>query len=161
MPVRVCRVFGWASLRVAAMLAAFAVPAAAQSVSLPAADTTLRGGAYDDMNFGTRDLETKSSTDPSYVRRAILKFDTHTTSPAGSPINSATLTLTVKSGSVNGRHLAVYCVPLGFDEFATTWRFRKGTSYWTTPGGDVNHQHGVVTATNAPGSKINIDVTAI
>jgi endonuclease/exonuclease/phosphatase family metal-dependent hydrolase len=143
------------------MLAAFAVPAAAQSVSLPAADTTLRGGAYDDMNFGTRDLETKSSTDPSYVRRAILKFDTHTTIPAGSPINSATLTLTVKSGSVSGRHLAVYCVPLGFDEFATTWRFRKGTSYWTTPGGDVNHQHGVVTVTNAPGSKINIDVTAI
>jgi endonuclease/exonuclease/phosphatase family metal-dependent hydrolase len=161
MPVRVCKGFGWAGLRVAAMLAAFAVSAAAQSVSLPAADATLRGGAYDDMNFGAGDLETKASTDASAVRRAILKFDTHTTIPAGSPINSATLTLTVKGGSVSGRHLAVYCVPSSFDEFQTTWRLRKGSLYWTTPGGDVGHQHGAVAVTNVGGSKVNIDVTAI
>ena len=63
MPVRVCKRFGWASFRVAAMLVAFALPAAAQTVTLPAADATLRAGAYDDTNFGLGDIETKSSTD--------------------------------------------------------------------------------------------------
>lgn len=161
MPVRVCKGFGWVSFCVVAMLIAFAIPAAAQTVSLSAWDATLRGGAFDDMNYGGGDLETKASTDPSTLRRALLKFDTHTTIPAGSPINSATLTLTVKTGNPTLRHLAVYCVPSSFDEYQTTWRLRKSSSYWSTPGGDLGHQHGVVTVTNAPGSKVTIDVTAI
>jgi endonuclease/exonuclease/phosphatase family metal-dependent hydrolase len=161
MPVRVCKGFGWASVLVVAMLMAFAIPAAAQTVSLRAWDATLRGGAYDDMNFGGGDLETKASTDPSALRRALLKFDTHNTIPAGSPINSSTLTLTVRTGNAAVRHLAVYCVPTSFDEYQTTWRLRKGTLYWNTPGGDLGHQHGVVTVTNVAGSKVTIDVTAI
>src|SRR3954452_24522859 len=146
MSVRVCRRFGWGGVRVAALLAAVACPAAAQVVSLPAADATIRPGIYERTNFGDQDfLETKSSNDPDHVSRVLLKFDTHTTIPAGSQINSATLTLTVKSGSVASRRLAVYCVPSSFDEYQTTWRNRKDTLDWGTGGGDVRHRHGVVT----------------
>lgn len=162
MSVRVCNGFGWNGVRLAAMLLAFAAPALAQSVSLSAEDATLRPGIYEDVNFGNQTfLETKSSTDLDKVRRTLLKFDTHQTIPAGSRINSATLTLTVKSGSVPLRHLAVYCVPSSFDELQTTWHLRKGTLNWGAPGGDVEHQHGVVAVTNVAGSKVTIDVTAI
>jgi endonuclease/exonuclease/phosphatase family metal-dependent hydrolase len=161
MSVRVCKTFVWGSFRMAIILAIYAVPATAQTVSLPAADTTLRDGIYADVNFGSGDLETKASTNPSLVRRALLKFDTHTTIPAGSRIDSATLTLTVKSGSVPSRRLAVYCVPSSFDEFQTTWHLRKDSLSWSTPGGDVKHQHGTVVVTNVAGSKVTIDVTAI
>jgi endonuclease/exonuclease/phosphatase family metal-dependent hydrolase len=162
MPLRVCNGFRWIGLRVAAMLIAFATPASAQSVSLPAWDVTLRAGIYEDVNFGNQGfLETKSSTNPDKVRRALLKFDTHRTIPAGSRIDSATLTLTVRSGSVRSRHLAVYCVPSSFDELQATWHLRKGTLNWGAPGGDVGHQHGVVAVTNVAGSKVIIDVTAI
>jgi endonuclease/exonuclease/phosphatase family metal-dependent hydrolase len=162
MPVRVCKGSGWASFFVAAMLVAIAVPAMAQSVSLPAADVTLRPGMYEDTNFGSQAfLETKASDDPDSLRRALLKFDTHTTIPAGSTINSAILTLTVKSGSVASRSISIFCVPESFDEFQTTWHLRKSSMNWSTAGGTLGHQHGVVTVTNVAGSKVNIDVTAI
>jgi endonuclease/exonuclease/phosphatase family metal-dependent hydrolase len=162
MPVRVCKGSGWASLFAAAMLMAIAVPAMAQTVSLPAADVTLRPGMYEDTNFGSQGfVETKASNDPDSLRRTLLKFDTHTTIPAGSPINSAILTLTVKSGSVASRTISVFCVPESFDEFQATWFVRKSSMNWSTPGGTLGHQHGVVTVTNVPGSKVNIDVTAI
>jgi endonuclease/exonuclease/phosphatase family metal-dependent hydrolase len=132
------------------------------TVSLPAADTTLRPGMYEDTNFGSQSyLETKASTNPDTYRRALLKFDTHTTIPAGSQINSAKLTLTVRSGSVPTRTIAFYCVPSSFDEFQSTWHVRKGTLDWATAGGDLGHKHGAVTVTNVAGSKVTIDVTAI
>jgi endonuclease/exonuclease/phosphatase family metal-dependent hydrolase len=144
------------------MLLALAVPATAQTVSLPAADTTLRPGMYEDTNFGSQGyLETKASTDPDTRRRALLKFDTHNTIPAGSQINSATLTLTVRSGSVPTRTIAYYCVSSSFDEFRATWHLRRGTLDWATPGGDLGHKHGQVTVTNVTGSKVTIDVTGI
>jgi endonuclease/exonuclease/phosphatase family metal-dependent hydrolase len=162
MPVRVRRRFGWASFGVLAMVGAFAVSASAQTVTLPAADTTLRAGTYDATNFGgDADIETKASLDASTIRRTLLKFDTHTTIPAGSTINSATVTLTVHTGNSSLRHLAVYCVPSSFSEFQTTWKLRNATTPWTTPGGDVVHQHGVATVTNVTGSKVTIDVTGI
>src|SRR3982750_571642 len=162
MAVRVCRRVGWGCVCVAALLAAFAGPAAAQVVSLPAADATIRPGIYERTNFGDQDfLETKSSNDPDRVRRALLKFDTDTAIPAGSEINSATLTLTVKSGSVHSRRIAVYCVPSSFDELQTTWNLRKGALNWRTGGGDVGHHHGVFIVTNVPGSKVTVDVTGI
>jgi endonuclease/exonuclease/phosphatase family metal-dependent hydrolase len=158
----VCARFGWSGLPLVAALALIARPASAQSVTLGAADATIRSGIYEDVNFGDQEfLETKSDKDADKVRRTLLKFDTHTTIPAGSVINSATLTLTVKDGSVPSRRLAVYCVPSSFDEHQTTWHLRKGALDWGTSGGDVRHQHGVVVVTNIPGSKVTIDVTRI
>src|SRR4051812_25312418 len=162
MPVRVCKHFRWSRWNLTVLLALVAAPASAQSVTLGAADTTIRPGIYEDMNFGSQGfLETKSDKNPNKIRRALLKFDTHNTIPAGSEINSATLTLTVQTGSVASRRLAVYCVPSSFDEYQTTWRNRKDTLDWGTGGGDVRHRHGVVTVTNVPGSKVTIDVTRI
>lgn len=161
MPIRVRTVWVCSGVLAVALMAISAAPAAAQTVSLPASDATLRSGAYADTNFGVGDLETKNNTEADLVRRTLLKFDTHTTIPAGSPITSATLTLTVKGGNVPGRHLAVYCVPSSFDEFQVTWRLRKDTSFWNAPGGDTGHQHGTVAVTNVTGAKVTIDVTAI
>lgn len=162
MSVRVCKHLEWSGLCAAAMLALFARPASAQSVTLAAADATIRPGIYEDVNFGSQEfLETKSDKNPNKIRRALLKFDTDTTIPPDSEIKSAILTLTVKGGSVPSRHLAVYCVPSSFDEHQTTWNLRNEKVSWGTPGGDVRHQHGVVEVTNVPGSKVTIDVTRI
>src|SRR5262245_105656 len=55
---------------------------------------TIRGGTYAGKNLRTI-LETRASSDPEYLRRALLKFDTQNTIPAGRSITSATLTMTV------------------------------------------------------------------
>lgn len=160
MPVRVCNGFRW-GFRVVAMLASFAAPAAAQTVSLPAADATLRGGSYANTNFGSDYLATRASNDESYERRALLKFDTHNTIPAGSNIASATLTLTVRGGNDDTRRVAAYCVPSSFDEFVTTWRLRKAGLYWSAPGGDLGHQHAIANVTNVAGSKVTYDISQV
>src|SRR5689334_20133943 len=69
--------------------------------------TTLRGGSYADTNQGA-DLETKTSSDMSVTRRALLKFDT-TTIPVGTAIASAKLTVTVASGGATAsRRISAY-----------------------------------------------------
>lgn len=161
MPVRVCKKFGWASLGIIALLVGVPAPTAAQSVTLPAGDATLRAGAYANTNFGSGDLETKADTDPDYLRHALLKFNTQTAIPAGSSITSATLTLTVHNGGLPVRHLAVYCVPSTFNQTEVTWISRSSAKPWSDPGGDVGHLHGTVTVTNVAGSKVAFDVTAI
>ena len=55
--------------------------------------TTLRGGSYADTNQGA-DLETKTSSDMSVTRRALLKFDT-TTIPVGTPIEEVEICVSV------------------------------------------------------------------
>ena len=92
-------------------LAIGAATAAAQS-TLTLTDssaTTLRGGSYASTNFSHQTIiETRASSDASYVRRGLLKFDTHTTLPEGTPIASAKLTITVAGGSAETRTLSAY-----------------------------------------------------
>ncbi len=120
--------------------------AAAQTVVLnqpgsQVTDTTIRSGAYANTNFDGQVLITRrSSSDPDWERRTLLKFDTENAIPAGAQIASATLTLTVKSGlgsSGATRPLRAVRVPIGFLEEDATWRIRMGSSYWSSPGGDV------------------------
>src|SRR5206468_12810865 len=71
---------------VAVVAAAAAPHAAAQPIVLTQSNaTTLRGGAYASTNFAGAPVETRASADASYVRRALFKFDTHTTLAAGTP----------------------------------------------------------------------------
>jgi endonuclease/exonuclease/phosphatase family metal-dependent hydrolase len=144
-----------------AFVACFATggPASAQTLALAAEDTTLRGGAHSGTNFGRDILVTRDSDDPTYVRRALLKFDTHTTIPAGANIGSAVLTLTVRGGNDESRRLAAFCVPSPFGETAATWNDRKAGVRWRTPGGDTVHRHGAATVTNTAGSRVRLDVT--
>ena len=83
----------------AGLLAASAGVAGAQTtVTLhepeqPRVAVSVPGGTYASTNLRTI-LETRSSTYPEYTRRALLKFDTQNTIPAGSSITSAILTIT-------------------------------------------------------------------
>src|SRR5262249_8598385 len=71
---------------------------------------TLRGGSYANTNLKTI-LETRSSDDLEYARRALLKFDTQNTIKEGTSVTKATLTITVKDGSDDGtRRIGVYQV---------------------------------------------------
>src|SRR5688572_18531620 len=96
----------WLGVRTVAMALAGAAlmlpsPAAAQWTTvlevpvIDMADTTIRGGAFADTNYAFEPLVTRDSEDPSYVRRALLKFDTENRVPYRAQIESAKLTLTV------------------------------------------------------------------
>jgi endonuclease/exonuclease/phosphatase family metal-dependent hydrolase len=127
-------------------------------------DTTIRSGSSANKNFDGEPLITRSSDDPEWERRAILKFDTENFLTKGTRIASATLTLTVKTGlgsSGQTRPLQAFRVTQAFQEGEATWMTRQGTSRWGTPGGDVAGQVGAGNASNKAGAKVNIDLTSL
>ena len=128
-------------------------------------DTTLRSGAYANTNFDNAPLVTRRSTsDPDWERRALLKFDTDTYVPAGAQITSATLTLTVKSGlgtAGANRALRAYRVVGPFLESEATWMTRMDQDRWSAPGGDVAENYGTAWSSNVPGAKVTFNVTAL
>jgi len=142
--------------------------AAAQTIVLnqpgsQVTDTTIRSGSYANTNFDGQPLITRRSTDPEWERRSLVKFNTDKYIPRGAQIASATLTLTVKSGlgsSGATRPLRALRVPIGFLEEDATWRLRMGSSYWSTPGGDVAEEVGTANASNVAGAKVVIDLTS-
>lgn len=122
--------------------------------------TTLRAGTYANTNQGD-DLETKTSTDPSVTRRALLKFDT-TTIPVGTPIASAKLTITVQSaGATVSRRIAAYQGTDSWDQTQATWNSRRTGQPWTTVGGDLGALLDSQLVSNAAGTKVTFDVTAL
>ena len=145
------------------LVLAGAIPAAAQSVKLTNANaTTLRGGAYAGTNYGSQPvLETRASDDLSYERRAILKFDTQNTIPAGSSVSSAVLTITVAGGNSASRSIGLYRVPTSYDESAANWTKRKSSTSWSEAGGDTAERFAVATVTNVAGSRVAFDVTSL
>jgi endonuclease/exonuclease/phosphatase family metal-dependent hydrolase len=161
MSVRVYGIFGTRVLHTIAALALFSGAAHAQTVTLPAyEDTTLQGGAYENTNFGNADLVTRASPeDPTWIRHALLKFDTHNTIPAGTTITSAMLTVTVKGGNSEIRTLTASCVAESFWEHESTWRRRSNTLSWSQPGGTMTHAHGTAIASSVPGSTITFNMT--
>jgi len=101
-------------------------------------DTTIRGGAFAATNFDGGLLATKLSSNATYIRHALVDFDTGTTIPAKSGIQSATLTLTVHSGGPQPlRTIGVYPVTRGFTDREATWDTATVTTPWTTAGGDL------------------------
>ena len=126
-------------------------------------DTTLRGGAYANTNYDSQPLITRRSTsDPDWERRALLKFDTRHYVPPGAQIVSATLTLTVKSGLGSAgqtRPLHAYRVVGAFLEGDATWLTRMDSARWSTPGGDVGEHRRRGLSSNVAGAKVTFDVT--
>ena len=138
--------------------------AAAQTLTLTDANAaTLRGGTYATTNFGASGiLETRASGDASYMRRALLKFDTNTTIAQGTPISKATLTVTVGTGSdAETRTLSAYHVTSSYDESVVTWNMRKSSTAWSQPGGDLGARYATATITGTAYSKVTFDVTAL
>jgi hypothetical protein len=95
-------------------------------------DTMIRAGSSANTNFNGQDFfATCASTNVEYLRRALLKFDTQNTMPAGSPIQSATLTLTIKiAGTDATRTIGVSPVTTSFLEEEAMSTSPRST--WTT-----------------------------
>jgi len=122
--------------------------------------TTLRGGSYADTNQGN-DLETKTSSDASVTRRALLKFDT-TTIPVGTSIASAKLTVTVQSGgATTSRDITAYQGTDSWDQTQATWNSRRSGQPWSTAGGDLGARLDTQIVSNAAGSQVTFDVTSL
>ncbi|HEX6975252.1 MAG TPA: DNRLRE domain-containing protein, partial [Vicinamibacterales bacterium] len=149
----------------AALLLATAVaaPVAAQDVTLTdSMATTVRGGSYAATNYASAQvLETRASSDASYVRRVLLKFDTQNTIPQNTSIASAKLTLTVAGGNAESRTLTAYRVSTSYDEPQATWNARYTGTAWSKLGGDIAEARGTATVTAAVGSDVTFDVTAL
>ena len=123
--------------------------------------TSIRGGQYANTNQGA-DLETKTSTDASVTRRALLKFDTQNTIPEGQVVTSAKLTVTVASaGTVATRHLAAYQVTQTWDQTQATWNLRRTGESWNTAGGDLGTKLSTVAVSNVAGTKATFDITPL
>ena len=160
--VRACEMFGWRVLQMFAAIALVAGSANAQTITLPAyEDTTLQGGVYENTNFGSGDLVTRASSDATWTRHSLLKFDTHNTIPAGATIQSATLTVTVKGGGSETRTVAAFCVPESFWENEATWRRRNATLYWSQAGGTAIHAHSSALASPVSGARVTFDAKAL
>ncbi|MGH9411735.1 MAG: DNRLRE domain-containing protein, partial [Vicinamibacterales bacterium] len=148
----------------ASLLIAGAGTAAAQTLTLTNGNaTTLRAGSYANTNFGSLPtLETRASDSADYVRRALFKFDTHTTLAQGTPIKSATLTITVASGSDDEtRTLAAYYETQSYDEFSATWNNRSSGTSWSKAGGTMGSRYATATITGTAGTKVSFDVTSM
>jgi endonuclease/exonuclease/phosphatase family metal-dependent hydrolase len=125
-------------------------------------DTTIRGGTYAKKNLDGTVLASRASSNEEYRRRALLKFDTQNTISAGTSIASATLTLRVKTGSEEAtRTVGAYYVKNSFEEADATWVVRKGTTAWTTKGGDYGAQYASASVSNVPGATVTFDLTKL
>ncbi|HEX5473874.1 MAG TPA: DNRLRE domain-containing protein [Vicinamibacterales bacterium] len=123
--------------------------------------TTLRAGSYANTNYGSSGvLETRASDSGDYVRRALLKFDTDTTTKPGASVKSAYLTITVAGGNPETRQLAVYRETDAYTESVATWSSRRSGQNWGTAGGDLAERIDVQPITNVAGSKVTFDVTS-
>jgi endonuclease/exonuclease/phosphatase family metal-dependent hydrolase len=140
-----------------------AASANAQTLQLTQSNATvLRGGAYADTNLSSElILSTRSSSDATYVRRIVLKFDTQSALPAGTPISSAILTLTVGGGNAETRTVSAYRVNASYEAAETTWNRRNASTPWSSAGGDLAERYATAAVTNAVGSRVSIDLTAL
>ena len=145
------------------LIAAAASPAFAQTIRLTDGNATVvRGGTYANTVHASHTvLSTRASSDLSYVRRIILKFDTHNLIPANSQISSAILTLTLVGGNAESRTISAYRVTSSYNEAVTTWNRRQLTTNWSKAGGDLAERYATDTVTNTPGSQASFDVTAL
>jgi hypothetical protein len=128
-----------------------------------AGDTTIRNGTNATVNQNGPVLITRSSTVPDWERRALITVDTSTL-PANVPVNSAILTLTVKTGlgaANTTRPVTLYHLTEQFYEGEATWLNRRTTIPWQTPGGDLGQSYATVSVTNTAGAKLDFDITAL
>jgi endonuclease/exonuclease/phosphatase family metal-dependent hydrolase len=126
-------------------------------------DVMIQAGASANTNFNSLDyLATRASTNYDYLRRALLKFDTQNTIPAKSVIQSAVLTLTIKTGGAEAtRNVTVYPVTLSFLQDEATWNRNRAGQAWVSAGGDLGPAAVVQAVPNVPGGTVNFDVTAL
>ena len=125
-------------------------------------DATIGSGtAASTVNNGGS-LAVRLSTDVNATRRALLKFDTENTIPAGTAITSAKLTLYVRSAAgATTRTLGLYDITKSWLEQQATWKTRKSGYAWVTQGGDLGTKAASVTVPATAGTAVTVDVTAL
>ncbi len=162
MNATLCRFARRAAAALAVSLVA-AGGAAGQTLQLTdSSATVLRGGAYANTNLSPDlVLATRASGDATYVRRIALKFDTHNTIPAGTPIASAALTLTVAGGNAETRAIGAYRIAASYQEGEATWNRRSASATWAAGGGDLAELVASATVNSTQGSRVVFDVTAL
>jgi len=126
-------------------------------------DVMIQAGVSANTNFNKSDMfATRASDTPDSLRRALIKFDTQNSIPAGSNIQSAVMTLTIKTAGTDAtRNVGVYPVTTSFVQEEATWNIRRGTIAWTTAGGDLGALGPTLVAPNVAGAKVSVDVTAL
>jgi hypothetical protein len=125
-------------------------------------DTTIGSGTAGSIVYNNDTLVTRTSSDVNATRRALLKFDTETTIPAGTSITSAKLTLYVKRGAgTTARKIGVYAVTKSFQESQATWTIRKTGYRWSTSGGDIGTKGAEMSVPMTAGTAMTVDVTSI
>ncbi len=126
-------------------------------------DTTIRGGGYASVNYGTSDtLQTKSDSESSNRRRILLKFDTQNYVPAGAVINSAQLSLTLKGADDSTlRPIGVYRVTKSFLARQATWLDYRDALSWSNAGGDLGGRYTTTNVGNSVGSAYKFDLTEL
>lgn len=160
--VRVC---GAAALLLSTMCVA---PAFAQttvvldSPSNEVTDAFIRAGDYANRVNNNGVLVTKANSNPDYVRRALIKFDTQNFVPQGADIQSATLSLTLRSSEASTRTIGAYRVANSFDESAATWYRRKTDGRrWTSAGGDLGTRYATASVGTSAGARVTFNVTSL
>ena len=153
-------------LSIAALTASATAVAAQTTVTLNQSKAqvvyaTLRAGGYANTNYPTT-LATRAADTADNHRRALLKFDTQNTIPAGSAVTSALMTVTVRSGSaVASRNIGAYQGTTSWAETEATWNRRRTTQKWVTSGGDLGSLLAKKAVSNVAGTKVTFDVTAL
>ena len=126
------RLFTRALLSVLAIAGAGSAASAQTTVTLdqPTSEVlsaTVRGGSYADRNDQWT-LETRSSDNLEYERRALLKFDTQHGVPKGAGVTSALMSITVKDGSEDAsRRIGAYQTSVSWTENQVTWKLLEDT----------------------------------
>ena len=146
-----------------ALLAVCAAQAFGQTLDLTESNASvLRGGAYANTNLCTDMLlATRASSDLTYQRRIVLKFDTENTIPAGTHIALAILTLTVSGGNAETRTISAYRIAQSYEETQTTWNKRNASANWSSAGADLAERVDGASVTNAAGFQLAFNVTAL
>jgi endonuclease/exonuclease/phosphatase family metal-dependent hydrolase len=159
------RVLGAAALLLSAT---FAVPAMAQTTvvldnpSGEVVDAFIRAGSYANTVNNNSVLATKANSNASYVRRALLKFDTQNFVPSNARIQSATLTVTLRRSESSTRTIGAYRVANSFDETAATWYRRKSDGRrWSAAGGDLSTRYATASVGTSAGSRVTFNVTSL
>ena len=125
-------------------------------------DAYIRAGSYANRVYNTGGLITKANAAASYVRRALLRFDTENLVPSGATIQSATLTLTLNWGEADTRTIGAYRLASAWDESAGTWYRRKTTGeQWTTAGGDLGARYAEAAVGSVGGTRVTFDLTRL
>jgi endonuclease/exonuclease/phosphatase family metal-dependent hydrolase len=168
-PTRVVRFLQQAAITLIAACGLATGASAQTTVTFSAAgthinvDTTIQGGGFATVDFSTSGvLASKVSSNESYTRRILLKFDTQNYIPQNAVIQSAKLYLVLKGAeSSESRSFAAFRVTKSFVNRQTNWRYFRDAQAWSSGGGDLGERFATTQVGNALGTTHTFDLTQL